>query len=37
MRETGKSNRVKYVLDKPHKYVFVKTNMVIGFGLTGEL
>ncbi len=36
VRDTAKSNRLKYLLDKPTKYVFAKPKMVISLGLTGD-
>lgn len=37
VRDTARSNRMKYVLDTQHKFVFIKPGMVISFGLTGDL
>jgi hypothetical protein len=37
VRDTARSNRLRYVLDTPHKFVFLKPAMAISFGLTGDL
>ena len=36
IKDVAKSNRIKYSLDSPYKYVIVKPGMVISFGLTEE-
>jgi hypothetical protein len=37
VRDTAKSNRMRYLLDSPHKFVFLKPGMVVSLGLTGDL
>jgi hypothetical protein len=37
IRDVSRSNRVKYVLDTPYKYVVVKPKMVVSLGLTEDI
>lgn len=34
IRDVARSNRLKYLLDNPWKYMIVKPGMVISIGLT---
>ena len=36
VRDVARSNRTRYILDTPEKYVAVKPGMVVGFGLTEQ-
>ena len=37
IRDTAKSNRVRYLLDNPYKYVIAKPDMVLTLGLTDDI
>ncbi len=37
MRDIAKSNRLRYLLDSPWKYVLIKPGMVINLGLTDDI
>lgn len=37
IRDVARSNRLKYLLDTPWKYVIVKPGMIISIGLTDQI